>query len=163
MKIGHALTAVSLAFVASAGSAQTVSNGNCRGFQVLGDVEVPLLIQARTRTLSSARQVADYDVQLGDDDRMSTLCLHGGGDVVLVLPEGGRYRFRGIEFEYPYGFEPAVSPFKLAVIQPASLRFHMRPGTASDGLPFKYTLTVEDVKTGALLLIDPMVVNERVG
>lgn len=66
--------------------------------------------------------MADHGVQLGDDDRMSTLCLHGGG-----------------------------------------VRFHMRPGTASDGLPFKYTLTVEDVKTGALLLIDPMVVNERVG
>lgn len=53
-----------------------------------------------------------------------------------------------------------MSPFKLAVVHPDSVVFHMRAGRVSDGLPFKYTVTVKDLQTGAVLLIDPTVINK---
>lgn len=91
---------------------------------------------------------------------MESLCLHGDGAIVLTLPDSGRYAFRDIRFEYPYGFEPAASPFKLAVVHPNSVVFHMKSSPVPDGLTFKYTVTVKDLQTGALLVIDPPVKNQ---
>jgi hypothetical protein len=56
-----------------------------------------------------------------------------------------RHAFRDIHFEYPYGFEPAASPFKLAVVHPDSVVLHIA-NPVSDGLTFKYTLTVKDLR-----------------
>lgn len=79
---------------------------------------------------------------------------------MLTLPAGGRYAFRDVRFEYPYGFEPAASPFKLAAIHADALVFHMHSSPVSDGLSFKYTVTVKDLQTGAILVIDPQVTNK---
>lgn len=130
----------------------------CKGAQIHGDGEVPVQIQARQiKAASSGRNVVDYGVSLGPDNSMEVLCLHGGGSVVLTLADSGRYDFRDIRFEYPYGFEPAASPFKLAVVHADSVVFHMASSPVSDGLLFKYTLLVKDVQTGAVLVIDPMI------
>lgn len=140
--------------------AQSVASGQCEGAQIYGDGEVRIQITARQiRSASSARSVTDYGVSLGANNSMESLCMNGGGAVVLTLPSGGRYAFQDIRFEYPYGFEPVASPFKLAVIHPDSVIFHMHSSAVSDGLSFKYTVTVKDLQTGALLVIDPEIKN----
>lgn len=130
----------------------------CKGAHIYGEGEVPVQIQAKQiKAASSSRNVVDYGVSLGPNNSMEVLCLHGGGRVVLTLADSGRYDFRDIRFEYPYGFEPAASPFKLAVVHADSVVVHMASSPVSDGLLFKYTLLVKDVQTGALLVIDPMI------
>lgn len=141
--------------------AQSITSGECRGAQLNGGGEVPIQIAARPiRAANSARTVLDYAVNLGPGNSMESLCLNGGGAVVLTLPASDRYAFRDIRFEYPYGFEPAFSPFKLAVVHPDSVVFHMQSSPVSDALTFKYTVTVEDLQTGALLVIDPTITNK---
>lgn len=149
-----------MVLVSPAALAQSIASGQCKGAQLHGDGEVPIQIAAKQlKTATSAKSVVDYAVSLGPDNSMESLCLNGGGAVVLTLPDSGRYAFRDIRFEYPYGFEPAASPFKLAVVHPGSVVFHMQSSPVSDGLPFKYTVTVKDLQTGALLLIDPEIRN----
>ena len=122
---------------------------------------MPIQITAKQlKTATSAKNVLDYTVSLGPNNSMESLCLNGGGTVVFTLQNSGRYAFHDIRFEYPYGFEPAASPFKLAVIHPGSVVFHMQASPVSDGLTFKYTLTMKDLQTGALLVIDPEVNNK---
>jgi len=82
-----------------------------------------------------------------------------GGVILLTLQDAGRYAFRDIKFEYPYGFEPTESPFKLAVVNSGNVVVHMQSSPVSDGLSFKYTVTVKDLQTGALLVIDPRITN----
>lgn len=91
-----------LALPAAHAVAQSVASGECRGAQIYGDGEVPIQIQARQlSTASSARNVVDYAVSLGANNAMDSLCLHGGGTVVLTLADSGRFRFQDIRFEYP--------------------------------------------------------------
>lgn len=143
-------------------AAQTIASGSCRGAQVYGNAEVSVSIRALAfKAPASARSVFDYDASLGPNDSMETLCLHGGGVVVFTLADSGRHAFRDIRFEYPYGFEPAASPFKLTSVNADSVVLHMASGPASDGLLFKYSLGVKDLQTGAVLTIDPMIDNER--
>lgn len=80
--------------------------------------------------------------------------------MILTLVDPLRYAFRDIKFEYPYGFEPSESPFKLAVVDSDSVVFHMQSSPVSDGLSFKYTVIVKDLQTGALLIIDPPIKNK---
>ncbi len=129
--------------------------------QIYGDGEVPIQIAAKQiRSVSSAKSLIDYNVSLGSNNSMESLCMTGGGAVVLTLQDPSRYSFRDIRFEYPYGFEPTASPFKLAVIHSDSVVFHMRSSPISDGLSFKYAITVKDLQTGAILVIDPQVTNK---
>lgn len=156
-----ACTLTSLMLLAAAPAfAQPIDSGGCRGAQIYGDAAVPILITPKPiRTAATARKVLDYKVSLGPDNRLECLCLHGDATVVLTLPDSRRYEFHDIRFEYPYGFEPAYTPFKLSVVHRNSLLFHMESNAASDGLRFKYTVTVKDRHTGALLIIDPTVTN----
>ena len=162
MKTRVLVLATLLVLPAAPALAQNIATGACKGAQVYGDGEVSIQIQANSiKAAATAKNVVDYGVSLGPNNSMEVLCLHGGGSVVLTLADSGRYAFRDIRFEYPYGFEPAASPFKLAVVQPDSVVLHMISSPVSDGLFFKYTLTVKDLQTGALLVIDPMIDNER--
>lgn len=156
-----ACTLTSLLLFASVPAlADSIDTGGCPGAQIYGDAEVPIQITPKTiRTATTAKKVLDYKVSLGPDNSLECLCLHGDATVVLTLPHSGRYEFRDIQFEYPYGFEPAYTPFKLSVVRDNSLLFHMESNAASDGLRFKYTVTVKDRQTGSLLIIDPTVTN----
>ncbi len=148
------------AFVSSSALAQSVASGQCQGVRISGAGEVPIQISAKQfRTATSAKSVVDFAVSLGSNNGMAALCLQGGGTVALTLQDSQRYAFLDIRFEYPYGFEPAASPFKLAVVHPGSVVFHMQSSPVSDGLTFKYTVTVKDLQTGAVLIIDPTIVN----
>ncbi|MHB8911871.1 MAG: hypothetical protein ACYC42_04375 [Lysobacter sp.] len=149
-----------LVLVSPPAFAQSIASGECRGAQIRGDGEVPIQITAKPiRAAASAKTVVDYAVSLGPNNSMESLCLNGGGTVLLTLTDSTRYEFREITFEYPYGFEPASSPFKLAVVHPDSVVFHMHASPISDGFTFKYTVKVKDLQTGAMLVIDPTITN----
>lgn len=161
MKLDICLAASSL-LLPSVAAAQTLGSSDCKGAQFYGNAEVSVVIQAGSfKSPASARPVPDYDVSLGPNDSLRTLCLHGDGAVVFLLADSSRYAFRDIRFEYPFGFEPVASPFKLTSVLPGSVVLHMASSPASDGLLFKYTLTVKDQQTGAVLSIDPMIGNDR--
>jgi hypothetical protein len=113
--------------------AQDIATGGCKGARVYGDGEVPIQIQAKSiKAARSAKNVVDYGISVGPNNSMEVLCLHGGGSVVFTLSDSGRYAFRDIRFEYPYGFEPAASPFKLAVVQPDSVVLVIDPMVQND-------------------------------
>jgi hypothetical protein len=143
-------------------AAQSVASGHCKGAQIYGDGEAPIQIAAKPiRAETSAKTVVDYSVGLGPNNSVESPCLHGTGTVVLTLTDSSRFQFQDIRFEYPYGFEPAASPFKLAVVRANGVVFHMHSSPVSDGLTFRYTVTVKDLQTGALLVIDPAVINKQ--
>lgn len=137
-------------------TAQSIASEECKGATIRDRSEVPIRINSKqAKSLNSAKAITNYSVSIGPGNSMESLCMTGGGNVILALADPLRYAFRDIRFEYPYGFEPAESPFKLAVVQSDSVVFYMQSGPVSDGLHFKYTAVVKDLQAGALLMIDP--------
>lgn len=97
---------------------------------------------------------------LGPGDSQNEVCFDADSTLVFTLSDSRRYAFRDIAFDLPFGFEPAGSPFKLWAVHPQSIVVHVASTAESAGYTFKYTIWVEDLKTGAVIAIDPYVTNE---
>jgi hypothetical protein len=110
---------------------------------------------------SSGRYVLDYSASLGPANSQNTVCFSGDSTLVYTLSDSGRYAFRDIVFELPFGYEPAASPFKLWTVQAQSIVVHVVDTPEASGQVFKYTIKVEDRRTGAIISIDPEVLGGR--
>ena len=96
---------------------------------------------------------------LGPGDSQNEVCIDADSTLVFTLSDSRRYAFRDIAFDLPFGFEPADSPFKLWAVHPQSITVHVASTPESTGYRFKYTIKVEDLKTGSVISIDPMIAN----
>jgi len=138
--------------------AQAATASACDGYPVDGTAEISVDVRAQPLALpSSGRYVLDYSASLGPADSQRKICFSGDTTLVYTLADGGRYAFRDIVFALPFGYEPAASPFKLWTVQPQSIVVHVADTPAAAGQVFKYTIKVEDRRTGAIIFIDPEV------
>lgn len=149
-----ALTLLAAALTVTQARAATASA--CDGYPVDGTAEISVDVRAQPLALpSSGRYVLDYSASLGPADSQNTICFNGDSTLVYTLTDGGRYAFRDVVFALPFGYEPAASPFKLWTVQPQSIVVHLVDAPAAAGQVFKYTIKVEDRRTGAIIFIDP--------
>jgi hypothetical protein len=145
-----------LASVLAVTQAHAATASACDGYPVDGTAEISVDVRAQPMALpSSGRYVLDYSASLGPADSQNTICFSGDSTLVYTLADGGRYAFRDIVFALPFGYEPAASPFKLWAVQPQSIVVHVADTPEASGQVFKYTITVEDRRTGAVIFIDP--------
>jgi len=165
MHIPHSITLPALAVLATALAAphaQAATASACEGYPVDGTAEISVEVRAQPIALpSSGRYVLDYRASLGPADSQSTVCFSGDSTLVYTLSDSGRYAFRDIVFELPFGYEPAASPFKHWTVQAQSIVVHVVDTPDANGQVFKYTLKVEDRRTGAIIFIDPEVLGGR--
>jgi len=160
MKMQKLAVAASIALFASAAYAQNEISQRCVGHEISPLDEVLVEIQTESIAIfSTAQRITGYAAILGPGNSQNSVCFNTDSTLVLTLSDSRRYAFRGIEFEYPFGFDPRSSPFKLWVVHPQSIVVHLVPTTGSVGHSFKYTIKVEDLKTGAMISIDPTVSN----
>ena len=151
-----------LAAALAAPHAQAATASACEGYPVDGTAEISVEVRAQPIALpSSGRYVLDYRASLGPADSQSTVCFSGDSTLVYTLSDSGRYAFRDIVFELPFGYEPAASPFKHWTVQAQSIVVHVVDTPDANGQVFKYTLKVEDRRTGAIIFIDPEVLGGR--
>lgn len=155
-----ALTLLAAALAATPAHAATASA--CDGYAVNGTAEISVDVRAQPIVLpSSGRYVLDYSASLGPANSQNTVCFSGDSTLVYTLGDSGRYAFRDIVFELPFGYEPAASPFKLWTVQAQSIVVHVVDTPEASGQVFKYTIKVEDRRTGAIISIDPEVLGGR--
>ncbi|PKM16979.1 MAG: hypothetical protein CVV12_00540 [Gammaproteobacteria bacterium HGW-Gammaproteobacteria-2] len=149
-----ALTMLAAALAVTPSHAATASA--CDGYPVDGTAEISVDVRAQPMALpSSGRYVLDYSASLGPANSQNTVCFSGDSTLIYTLSDSGRYAFRDIVFELPFGYEPAASPFKLWTVQAQSIVVHVVDTPESAGQVFKYTIKVEDRRTGAIIFIDP--------
>lgn len=145
-----------LASVLAVTQAHAATAATCDGYPVDGTAEIGVDVRAQPMALpSNGRYVLDYSASLGPADSQNTICFSGDSTLVYTLADGGRYAFRDIVFALPFGYEPTASPFKLWTVQPQSIVVHIVDTPESAGQVFKYTIKVEDRRTGAIISIDP--------
>jgi hypothetical protein len=123
-------------------------------------MELTVDLQAKRRTSpDTGETVIDYMATLGPDDSQSTVCFDAESTLIFTLTDSSRCAFRDIAFDNPFGFEPAGSPFKLWAVHPQSIVVHVAPTSESTALTFKYTLKVQNLKTGSMISTDPPIIN----
>lgn len=153
-----ALTLLAMALAAT--QAQAATAGACEGYQVGGIAEISVDVRAQPLALpSSGRYVYDYSASLGPADSQNAICFSGDSTLVYTLGDSGRYAFRDIVYELPFGYEPVASPFRQWSVQAQSIVVHVVDVPGAAGQVFKYTIKVEDRRTGAIISIDPQVTN----
>ena len=145
-----------LAAALAAPHAQAATASACDGYPVDGTAEIGVEVRAQPIVLpSSGRHVLDYHASLGPANSQNSICFSGDTTLVYTLSDGGRYAFRDIVFALPFGYEPAASPFKLWTVQAQSIVVHVTDTSEAAGQVFKYTIKVEDRRTGTIIAIDP--------
>lgn len=147
-----------LALALTAGYAHAGTAGQCEGSPVAGVAEIGVELRAQPLAVpGSGRYVLDYSASLGPADSQSSICFDGDTTLVYTLADSGRYAFRDIVFELPFGYEPSASPFKLWTVLPQTIVVHVIGTPEATGQVFKYSIKVEDRRTGAIIVIDPQV------
>lgn len=161
MRSQQAIMVIAMALGVTQAYAHDETNAQCNGYRVSGTERIIVDIQTESIAIpGSARRITDYVATLGPDDSQSKVCFDADSSLVFTLSDSGRYAFRDIAFEYPFGFEPAGSPFKQWAVHSQSIIVHLVPTPGSTGYTFKYTIPVEDLNTGTMVAIDPQVGND---
>ncbi len=122
-----------------------------------------MLVGAGTLTLAdSGVRVNDYVIRLGALDQYAAICVRGIAPTTLVFDlsgSGEEYVFEDIRYDFPTGFAPSDSPFKLSIVGKRTINVRFQGSKATLGRTFKYDLILRNVDTGERLILDPPINN----